>query len=91
MTNEQENFAIQLTNDCKTHEQWLAVVRFGLKTLLEDQTLLFEIIVREANRMHGRAGIAGRVVSDDARIIFDELGLRFYVQRAKGGASGEDS
>lgn len=27
-----ENFAIDLTDKCQTHEQWLTVMRFGLGT-----------------------------------------------------------
>lgn len=75
MANEvdRENFAINLTDSAKTHDDWLCIVRFGLKTLLEDQRLLIEVIVREAQRMHDRTGIEGRVVADEARVIMQEL------------------
>lgn len=76
---DREQFAINLTDQCKTHYDWLCVVRFGLKQLLENQQLLMEIIVREAQRMRDRSGAEGRVVADDARVIMQELGLRFMV------------
>lgn len=74
---DKENFAISLTDEAKTHDQWLCIVRYGLKTLLEDQQLLIEIIVREADRMRERAGLGHRKTSDDARVIMQELGLKF--------------
>jgi len=77
---ENENFAIQLTDQCKSHSEWLAVVRYGLGTLLENQPLLIEIIVREAQREIERGHLpSSHVVADEARRIFQELGLRFEV------------
>jgi hypothetical protein len=70
-----ENFAVKLTNDCETHEAWLAVVRYGLGTLLENQSLFIEIIVREAEKMTDMPG----KTSDRVRFIFEELGLRFVI------------
>lgn len=45
---EKENFALTLTDRCRTHSEWLAVVRYGMGTLLEDQRILMEVITREA-------------------------------------------
>ena len=78
---EQENFAIKLTDQCSTHSEWLAVVRYGLATLLQNQPLLIEIIVREAVKEIERGAVPGsHVAADEARRIFKELGLRFEVQ-----------
>jgi hypothetical protein len=71
-----ENFAIKLTDDCETHEAWLAVVGYGMGTLLANQPLLIEIIIREAMKQLERQNLTGRVCSDEARFIFEELGLR---------------
>ncbi len=76
-----ENFAIDLTDKCQTHEQWLTVMRFGLGTLLKNQPLLMECIVREsdreAHRFNKKCGAATHVPADHARTIMQELGLRF--------------
>lgn len=76
---EQENFAIELTDKCRSHEEWLAVVRYGLKTLLDNQPLLIEIIVREAQREAERSGVGSHVAADHARRFLNELGVRFVV------------
>lgn len=76
-TDDPETFAIDLTDYCKTHEEWLCVVRFGLKQLLENQPLLIEIITRRACRMKEDDKLESRVPADYARQIFEELGLRF--------------
>jgi len=73
---EKENFAINLTDQCKTHDQWLTVVKFGMGTLLKDQHLLFEIIVREAEREAKRSGVDSHVAADHVASIMKELGLR---------------
>lgn len=78
---EQENFAIKITDTCETHQEWLSLVRYGLYTLLQNQPLLIEIIVREAVREIERGHVPGsHVAADEARRIFQELGLRFEVQ-----------
>ncbi len=74
-TDDPETFAIDLTDYCKTQEEWLCVVRFGLNQLLENQPLLIEIITRRACRMKEDAKLG--VPADYARQIFEELGLRF--------------
>lgn len=75
----QENFAITLTDQTTNHQEWLAVVRYGLETLLKDPPLLVEIIVREAERELQRCGIESHVTADHARAIFKDLGLRLTV------------
>lgn len=74
-----ENFAIELTDKTDTHQQWLAVMSFGMDTLLKDPSLMMELIAREAERECGRHNIGSRVVADDARHILTELNLRFVV------------
>jgi hypothetical protein len=76
MTQEQEQFAVDLTDNAKTHEDWLAIVNFGMRQLLTDSGLLMELIVREATRWNKQRGMGGRVVADDAREILAQLGLR---------------
>ncbi len=74
-----ENFAIELTDKTKDHQQWLAVMQFGLETLLKDPALLMELITREAIRECDKHQTGGRVVADDARHILTELNLRFVI------------
>lgn len=74
---EKDNFAIELTDKTKSHEEWLAVVRFGLGTLLQDQHILIEVIVREAQREAAKH--PHHVAADHAASILRELGLRLEV------------
>lgn len=80
MNTELENFAVQLTDAAKTHEEWQAIVRFGLGTLLENQSVLAEIITREATREAARFN-QDRVTglhepSDHVSSILAQLGLK---------------
>ena len=83
MTLEQENFVITLTDACQTHAEWLAVMRFGLLSLLDNQPLLIECIIREAQREAAKCAPSYQA-SDMARRIFEELNLRFEVTPAAG-------
>lgn len=80
-TSTEENFAITLADNCKTHVEWLSVVRFGLKTLLENQLLLIEIITREAERQAQKT--PGHTTADEVRQIFHELNLRLMVAQGQ--------
>jgi hypothetical protein len=79
LDNDAENFAVQLTDSCKSHEDWLAVIRYGLGTLMQNQLLFIEIIIREATRQVERKNIASLKVSDEARFIFNELKLKLVL------------
>ena len=76
MTIEQENFAVKLTSSTEDHHSWLAVVRFGMGTLIQNQPVLAEILVAEAMKiaakteiglnqmrhmLHSGGGIGGKV------------------------------
>lgn len=73
-----EHVARTLTAQCQTHEEWLAIVRYGLPALLEDQSILIELILREAEQEAARRG-DDRVFAylDYTVAILQELGLRF--------------
>lgn len=75
------NFAVELTDAAKTHDEWLSIVRFGLPTLLKDPNLLMEIIVRRAQILcdQNKVHVSHRVVADDAAVILEELDLKFIV------------
>jgi hypothetical protein len=77
MTTELENFAVELAAKTKTHEEWLSVVRFGLGTLLNNQSLLAEIVVAEATREAEK--MPTHKASDEVAKILRELGLRLVV------------
>lgn len=79
MKPEDENFAIALCDQSKSHDDWLCIVRFGLKTLLENPVLLVEIISREADAQLGRKAIPSRVLADEIREIFQELKLKLVL------------
>jgi len=74
MTIEQENFAVNLAAQAKTHEEWLSIVHFGRKTLLEEEGLLAEIIVAEAMREAEKN--EHHKPSDEVAKILRELGLK---------------
>lgn len=79
MTQEERQFAIGLTNNCKTHREWLAVLNFGLDRLLKNQPLLIEIIVCEAARQLDRKKVPSFPIADEVSLIFTELGLHLSV------------
>jgi hypothetical protein len=74
-----EALVSQLADACKDHNQWLALVKFGLETLVLNQVLLFELIHREAQRRAGQTNV-GRSDTDYVRMILDELRLHFVVK-----------
>lgn len=45
----------KLCEQAETHEEWLAVVKFGLERFLENQTMLVEVITTEVKRLQERA------------------------------------
>jgi len=75
-----ENWVIRLTDQTKSHDEWLAVVRFGYAFLLANQPLFFEIMSREASRIIERKGVSGFVTADALRQIFTELNLELRLK-----------
>jgi hypothetical protein len=76
----QGEFARQLARDTKTHDDWVAVMRFGMETLLAGPhegriDYLAEMVAEEAVRMDG--GKAGEPKWETVRKLMWELGLRF--------------
>lgn len=71
-----DSFAVWLTDNTQSHGQWLSVVRFGLKTLLDAQPLLIEIICREAQREADRSNLGSHVAADHIGGIMAELSLK---------------
>lgn len=78
-TADMEQFAISLADKCEDHEAWLAIVRFGLGTFMENQALMIEVIAREAVKQLDRKQIKSLVIADEVRFIFQELGLHLTV------------
>lgn len=70
----QRLFAKQLTESAKMHGDWLAVVRFGLASLLEDQDFLLELILQEASRLTVEEPLSNN--DQEVIRIFKEVGLR---------------
>lgn len=79
-TADMEQFAISLADKCEDHEAWLAIVRFGLGTFMENQALMIEVIAREAAKQLDRKQIKSLVIADEVRFIFQELGLCLKLQ-----------
>lgn len=77
MTLTQENFAVELAASAKTHDQWIGIVNFGLRTLLEEPGLLAEIIVTEAIREAEKDPHIKP--ADKVASILKELGLRITI------------
>lgn len=86
MTTEQQQFAIDLADKASSHEQWLAIVRFGLGTLINNQPLLAEIICREA-QCEAEKSHASHVAADHIAGILSELNLR--IAPDAGAENGE--
>jgi hypothetical protein len=72
------SFVRRLTEECKTHGDWLEVVEFGLHSLLyppKNQDFLLEILLSELRREMQRDPLHTEV--EHLQRILDELGLRF--------------
>ena len=79
---ERDSFIDDLLAASPDHDKWVAIVRFGLPTLLDDQRRLVELVIREAGRLELKGterDAAGLVVG-----ILNELGLRL-VPASPGG------
>lgn len=81
MTTSQENFAVALTEKTHSHDEWLAIVRFGLGALLESQNVLAEILVNEAVREASK--IPTHEPADEIAKILGELGLKLSCPNTK--------
>lgn len=75
----QENFVLKLAEATKNHSDWLAVVKFGLPRLLEEenQELLFELVSRQASVIVQRR--PGMITADAIVQIFSELKLKLVL------------
>lgn len=76
-----KDFAIELTDKCRTDAEWLAVMRFGLDTLLKNPRVLMECIARRAEVLKQQSEFPSKVAADFAAELLDTLGLRFEVAR----------
>lgn len=75
---QKEHVAKTLTANCGSHEEWLAIVRYGLQTLLEDQEIFIELLMREAQKEADRKGDDRPFAHIEYAVeILAELGLRF--------------
>lgn len=76
---DREQFAVDLTDKCDTRFQWLAVMRFGMETLLKEPKLLMELVVRRATREREESKSNSKCVADFAAELISVLGLKFVV------------
>jgi hypothetical protein len=75
-----ERFAIDLTDKCETDDQWFSVMQFGMATLLQDSPLLFECIVRRAQKIIDTTAMScTHNVADMSRDLMQKLNLKFEV------------
>jgi len=67
------------------HEKWCVLMRFGLKTLIENSDFLFELILLEVKRQIERRehDSASPSEAEIASHIFNELGLKFVITDTK--------
>lgn len=82
MSEEVREFAQQLADQTETHEQWLAVVRFGIGTLVRNPEVLAELLIGEANKEFNRQpGTSSVRTAPHVHLkrIMDELGLKFVL------------
>jgi hypothetical protein len=74
-------FVEGLVTAAGTHEVWLAIVQFGLPTLLQRPDFLIRLIAREALRSDSYD--ADKIASAVATIMFDELKLCLSAETIK--------
>lgn len=72
MTPEEEKFAEHLAAQCKSHQEWLCIMRFGLKTLLDSPPIFMALLWGEMERRSGN----GKADPDLLREYLSELGLK---------------
>lgn len=65
------SLATELCKMTTTHEQWLALVKFGMPTLLKDQEVLMECLFMEAEREAHRTAGARFAPSWVTRVMAD--------------------
>jgi hypothetical protein len=75
---------VAIIDACKTHDEWLMVVRFGLSQLLKNQPVLFEVISREASRL-AVGNPSGLIAADAIVRIFTELELQIEGKTKRTG------
>lgn len=83
MTEEQKQFAHSLLNQTKTYDEWLAVMRFGLPTLLQDQGVLIGAIMTQAENMANSMPAPINVLMDNTVKICADLEIKFTVDGAE--------
>jgi hypothetical protein len=76
---DEENFVHGLAKAYTNHLDWLVLIRYGLKTLLDNQPFLMELIALEAERLAVEGGREHLKPSDCMRTILEELGLRLVI------------
>lgn len=77
------SLAIELCRKTNTHEEWLALIAFGMPTLIKDQEVLMECIFFEAEREAARVKGAkfgplwvSRVMADANLCVFQYAKFR---------------
>lgn len=79
MTEQQKQFASNLLAQTKSYEEWLAVMRFGLPTLLQDQEVLIASILSQAEAMAASMPAPINVLMGNAVKICADLNIEFTV------------
>ena len=77
MTIEEQNFASRLASSTETHADWLAVMNFGMGTLINEPAMLAELLCAEAIRVAEKTPTHN--AADELPGIMKELGLRFVI------------
>lgn len=88
MTDKQKKFVLDMDSHCQDHGDWLALMQFGMPTLIKDQRVLVELLHREAQREAGRESLRDST-GEYFMGLMDELGLRFVVDAASEGGGEE--
>lgn len=71
-----EEFAIELTDKCPTHQEWIKVIRYGMGFLLTTPDLLIELVFKEADRVVKQRPSQFTEITAVVTIL-QELGLHF--------------
>ncbi len=78
-------FATEMSMKVQSHQEWLALMNFGMGTLLQDQRSLIECVIMEAQRQRDReTNIPRSTLTPEAKplshyvaLTMQELKLRF--------------
>ena len=78
MIDEQKQYVKKLIKQANLHDDWVAIMKFGMANLIKDESFLYELVRSYAERRPQPAD-AQIDLSKEIKHLFDELGLEFSI------------